>query len=84
MGCWKWFDNILKEAGIDGRLLTVKEKAEIDEIVHQYINEHASYGSCSPDWSEAGRKIQENEQIKQELIKKLRLLYLRWIRHKCF
>ena len=79
MGCWKWFNNVLKEARVEA---TDKNKGKIDEIIHHYISEQASYGRCSIDWEKARKKIQANEQMKQELTKKLRLLYLKWIRYK--
>jgi uncharacterized coiled-coil DUF342 family protein len=81
MGCWKWFDNILKEAGIEA---TDENRDEIDEIIHEYVSEQAKYGRCSTDWIKAQGEIQANELMKQELIEKLRLLYLKWIRYKDF
>jgi len=79
MGCWEWFDSILKEAGIE---VTDENRDEIDEIIHQFIGEQAKYGHCSADWRKGRKEIQANEQMKQELIKKLRLLYLKLIRYK--
>jgi predicted Fe-Mo cluster-binding NifX family protein len=69
MACWKWFNSILKEAGIE---VTDKNKEKIDRVIHQYISEQASYGRCSPVWSKARKEIQTNEKMKKELIQKLR------------
>jgi hypothetical protein len=71
MGCWKWFNNVLEEAKIE---VTDKNKQKIDEIIHTYIGEQSSYGRCSADWRKAKREIQDNEEMKQELIEKLRSL----------
>lgn len=82
MGCWKWLESYLKEAGIDGYAISwPQSRGEIDEIIRQFVGEQASYGRCSSDWEKAGIEIQTNEQMKQELSKKLRLLYLKWIDH---
>ena len=69
MGCWKWFNGVLKEAGLE---VTDKNKEKVDEVIHRYIGEQSSYGRCSADWRKARKEIQENEKMKQELIKKLR------------
>jgi len=69
MGCWKWFNSVLKEAGIE---VTDENREKIDEIIHQYISEQASYGRCSADWRKARKEIQANEQMKRELIEMLR------------
>jgi len=39
LGCWKWFNRVLKEAEVN-----VKDtnKGEIDEIIHKYIGEQSS------------------------------------------
>lgn len=71
MACWKWFNNILKEAGVE---ITNKNKEKIDEAIHKYIGKQSSYGRCSADWRKARKEIQENEEMKQELIGKLRSL----------
>jgi hypothetical protein len=71
MTCWKWFNNILKEAGVE---VTDKNKEKIDETIHKYIGKQSGYGRCSADWRKARKEIQENEEMKQELIEKLRIL----------
>jgi hypothetical protein len=81
MVCWKWFDSILKEAGIE---VNNENVSEVEEIIHHYVGEQARYGRCSSDWGKAREEIQTNELMRQELIKKFRLLYLKWIRYKSY
>jgi predicted Fe-Mo cluster-binding NifX family protein len=69
MACWKWFDGTLKEAGVK---VTDKNRQKIDQVIHHYIGEQSSYGRCSADWRKARKEIQENDEMKQELIEKLR------------
>ena len=71
MGCWKWFDGVLKEADVKA---TDKNKGKIDEIIHKYIGEQSSYDRCSADWKKARREIQESPEMKKELIAKLKAL----------
>lgn len=71
MGCWKWFNSVLEEAGVE---VTDKNKQKIDDVIHKYVNEQASYGRCSPNWSKARKEIQANEKMKKELIQKLQTL----------
>jgi len=71
MTCWKWFNNVLKEAGVK---VTDKNKEEVDEVIHRYIGEQSSYGRCSADWRKARKEIQDNEEMKNELIEKLKAL----------
>ncbi len=71
MGCWKWFNNVLKEAGVE---VTGKNKEKVDEVIHKYISKQSSYGRCSADWRKARKEIQENEEMQQELVEKLRSL----------
>jgi hypothetical protein len=71
MGCWKWFNNVLKEAKVE---VTDKNKEKIDKVIHQYIGEQSSYGRCSTDWRKARKEIEADEEMKTELIEKLRAL----------
>lgn len=71
MACWKWFNSIIKEAGIE---VTDENKEKIDDIIHTYINEQISYGRCSPEWSKARKQIQADEKMKKELVEKLKAL----------
>jgi predicted Fe-Mo cluster-binding NifX family protein len=69
MACWKWFNGVLKDAGIE---VTDANKAKIDEVIHKYIDAQISYGRCSPNWSKARKEVQANEKMKKELIQKLK------------
>lgn len=71
MGCWKWFNSVLKEAEVK---VTDKNKGGIDEVIHKYIGEQSSYGRCSADWRKARKEIQESPEMKKELIDKLKAL----------
>jgi hypothetical protein len=71
MACWKWFDGVLKEANVK---VTDKNRGKIDEVIHKYIGEQASYGHCSSNWMKARKEIQANEQMKQELIGRLQAI----------
>lgn len=71
MGCWKWFNGVLKEAGLE---VTEKNKEKVDEVIHKYIGEQSSYGRCSADWRKARKEIQEDEKMKQGLVKKLQAI----------
>ena len=52
MTCWKWFDGMLKEAGIK---VTDKNKDKIDKVIHRYVGEQSSYGRCS----QTGAKLEK-------------------------
>jgi uncharacterized protein YutD len=69
MDCWKWFNSVLKEAGIE---VSDENREKIDAVIHEYIDEQASYGCCSNYWRKARKEIEVNEQMRQELIEKLR------------
>jgi hypothetical protein len=71
MTCWKWFDGVLKEARLE---VTDKNEQKVDQVIHKYIGEQSSYGRCSADWRKARKEIQENKQMKQELVAKLKAL----------
>jgi hypothetical protein len=71
LGCWKWFNSVLKEAGVQ---VTEKNKDAIDQVIHDYVSEQASYGRCSADWRKARKEINEKPEMKKELIKKLKPL----------
>jgi hypothetical protein len=71
MGCWKWFGNVLKEAGLE---VTDANQARIDEVIHQYIGEQAKLGRCSADWRKARKEVQSNDTMRHELVEKLRSL----------
>jgi len=71
MGCWKWFNSVLKEAEVS---VTDENKEKIDEVIHSFISEQASYGRCSADWRKARKEVKANEQLKQELVERLQSL----------
>jgi hypothetical protein len=71
LGCWKWFNSVLKEAEVK---ITDKNKGEIDQVIHKYIGEQSSYGRCSADWRKARKEIQQSPEMKKELIEKLKAL----------
>ncbi len=71
MGCWKWFNSVLKEAEVN---VTDKNKGKIDEVIHKYIGEQSSYGRCSADWRKARKEINASPEMKKELIEKLKAL----------
>lgn len=65
MGCWKWFNAVLKEAGVN---VTPQNRAKIDKVIHQHIGEHAQYEKCSAAWTAMGKKIKMEEKEKKRLI----------------
>jgi hypothetical protein len=71
LGCWKWFNGVLKEAEVK---VTDANKAKIDSVIHKYIGEQSSYGRCSADWRKARKEINESPEMKKELIEKLKAL----------
>ncbi len=71
MGCWKWFNGVLKEAEVQ---VTDKNKGKIDEVIRKYIGEQSSYGRCSADWRKARKEINASPEMKKELIEKLKAL----------
>ncbi|MDH5689391.1 MAG: hypothetical protein OEZ48_16195 [Candidatus Bathyarchaeota archaeon] len=68
MGCWRWFNTVLKEAGVE---VTDENREKVDEVIHQYIGEQSSYGRCSADWRKARKEIQAHEQMRNELVERL-------------
>jgi len=68
MGCWRWFNTVLKEAGIE---VTDENREEVDEVIHQYIGEQSSYGRCSAEWRKARKEIQADEKTRSELVERL-------------
>jgi len=71
MGCWRWFDGVLKEAGVE---VTDANREKVDEIIHQYIGEQSRYGRCSADWKKARKQIKADEEMRSELAERLRPL----------
>jgi hypothetical protein len=71
LGCWKWFNGVLKEANVE---VTDANKAKVEDVIHKYIGEQASYGRCSNNWTTAHKQIKESLEMRQELIEKLKKL----------
>jgi hypothetical protein len=71
LGCWKWFNGVLKEAEVN---VTDANKGEIDDVIHKYIGEQSSYGRCSAKWRKARKEINESPEMRSELIQKLKAL----------
>jgi len=71
VACWKWFDKVLKAAGIQ---VTAKNQARVDDIIHKYIGDKATYGRCSAQWKSAKETVQGDPQKMQELLSQLRLV----------
>jgi hypothetical protein len=69
MGCWKWFNGVLKEAGVT---VTPQNEAKIENVVHQHIGEHSKYGQCSAEWVAKGKKVKMDEIEKKKLIEALK------------
>jgi predicted Fe-Mo cluster-binding NifX family protein len=71
MTCWKWFNVVLKEAGVE---VTTKNEKKVDDVIHKYVGEQSNYGHCSADWRKARKEIEADPKMKGELIKKLQSL----------
>lgn len=65
MGCWKWFNTVLKEAGVT---VTPQNRSKIDQVIHEHIGEHAQYEKCSASWVAMGKKVKMSEMEKRKLI----------------
>jgi len=68
MDCWKWFNKVLEEAGVE---ITDANREQVDQTIHQYIGEQSRYGRCSADWRKARKEVQADEQMRKELIEEL-------------
>jgi len=71
MGCWKWFNSVLGEAGVE---VTDRNREMVDDVIHEYIGEKSSYGRCSADWRKARNEINADEEMRSELIERLKSL----------
>jgi len=71
MGCWKWFNSILKEANLT---VSDKNEAKIEQVIHKYISEKSRLGKCSADWKKARVQIKADQKLKEELIAALKAL----------
>jgi len=59
MGCWRWFNTVLKEAGVT---FTPQNRAKIDKVIYECIGAKAEYENCSSDWMKSGKKIRWTER----------------------
>jgi predicted Fe-Mo cluster-binding NifX family protein len=71
MGCWKWFNGALKEAGIK---VTDENREKVDEVIHEFIGKTSKYEHCSSDWTKAAKKIKADEKEGKKLIERLRTI----------
>ena len=71
MGCWKWFNKVIQEAGIE---VTEENENKIEEVIHRYIGEQSKYGRCSSDWRKARKEVRDDPSMRQELIEALQTL----------
>jgi hypothetical protein len=65
MGCWRWFNGILKEADVK---VTPENRAKIDKVIHQHIGEHSKHEQCSAEWTAKGKKVKMDEKEKKKLV----------------
>jgi len=70
-GCWRWFNRILNQAGIE--VNEVNEET-IEKIIHEFIGEKVKYKRCSTDWRKTRKTINEDEILKGELISRLKTI----------
>lgn len=71
MGCWKWFNTVLKDAGVE---VTDENSEKIEEVIHQYIGEKSRYGRCSSEWRKAQKEIKANPDLLLEMIERVKKL----------
>lgn len=69
MGCWKWFNTVLKDAGVE---VTDENSEKIEEVINQYIGEKSRYGRCSSEWRKARKEIKANADLRLELIERVK------------
>ena len=65
MGCWKWFNSVLKEAGVK---VTPQNQDKIEQVIHQHIGEHARFQQCGVEWMEKGKKVRLDPNEKKKLV----------------
>ncbi len=69
MACWKWFNDVLKEAGVE---VTESNRERIDKVIHEYIGSSSSYGHCSDDWKKKRKEIREDKAKMKELVARVK------------
>jgi len=70
MGCWRWFNGVLKEAGVE---VTPANREKIDNVIHEFIGKTSKYEHCSSDWKKAN-KIKTDENERKKLVEALERL----------
>ena len=68
MSCWKWFNQVLEEAGVK---VTEENRDRIDHVFHQFLDEDISYGKCSAAWSTLQYRV-DDEKTKKSLVERVR------------
>lgn len=68
MVCWRWFNSVLKEAGVE---VTEENEEKVEEVIHKFIGETSKYGRCSHDWRKVGKIIKTDETERKKLIERL-------------
>ncbi|HHT76044.1 MAG TPA: hypothetical protein PKX52_07590 [Methanomassiliicoccaceae archaeon] len=69
MACWKWFNNMLEDAGVE---VTEENRERIDAVIEQFIAERSALGKCSRVPAEASGEISGDRTMRDELIERLR------------
>ncbi|MEJ5327511.1 MAG: hypothetical protein WHU54_04590 [Candidatus Bathyarchaeia archaeon] len=57
MGCWKWFNSVLKEAGVQ---VTEKNKDAIDQVIHDYVSEQLVMAAARRIGEKPVKKLTKN------------------------
>ncbi|WP_019177564.1 hypothetical protein [Methanomassiliicoccus luminyensis] len=69
MSCWKWFNTVLDEAGVE---VTEENRERIDKVIQDYVENNSSVGRCSAVLREAGSQIAEDKGMKRELVQRVK------------
>lgn len=69
MSCWKWFNKMLDDAGVQ---VTEENRDRIDAVIEDYIAKRSADGKCSRIPSEASGQISGDRTLRDELIERLR------------
>ncbi|KQM12559.1 hypothetical protein AOA80_01285 [Methanomassiliicoccales archaeon RumEn M1] len=69
MSCWKWFNKMLDDAGVQ---VTEENRDRIDAVIQDYIEMRSAHGRCSRIPSEASGQISADRTLRDELIERLR------------
>ncbi len=69
MPCWKFFNAILEEAGVE---VSEENRDRLDKVFSDFVEEKAKAGKCSLDMPEASAQIHESRTLRQELLDRVR------------